>query len=175
MRIRHTLVGVAIVVGVCAAPALAGPLEEFPQPENKYEGRLANDPQTYFGFNTKHKSGKLIVRKVFVRSAFECADGKTSGYEQFPVPGRFRVNRRGAFDGTKRFRLAPPGSPTLPFVVNLSGELGKRGEAAGEFSFRARPYLGPARARGRVLCKSGRVPWQAKRGAEITPEKPRTE
>jgi hypothetical protein len=174
MRIRHTLVGVAIIVGVCAAPALAGPLEEFPRPENKYEGRLADDPQTYFGFNPKHKSGKLIVRKVFVRSAFECANG-VSGYEQFPVPGRFRVNRRGEFEGRKRFRLAPPGSPTLPFVVKLSGELGKRGEAAGEFSFRARPYHGPGRARDRVRCKSGRVPWEAKRGAEVRPEKLRTE
>jgi len=141
-----------------AAPAIAGVKEGFEIPENKFEGRLdRGDRATYVGFNLK-RGAKPVVKKVAVSAPFRC-DAGNSGFEQFPVRGRFEVDDDGTFGDRVRFEFRQ-----VPIRVKFEGELRKRGRAEGEFKFVARP---DDAARGTTRCSSEKLDWRAKRGREI--------
>ncbi len=142
-----------------AAPAFAGGKGGFEIPENQYEGRLdRGDRATYVGFNLE-RGAKPVVRKVAVSTPFSCAAGN-SGFEQFPVRGRFKVDENGTFGDRVRFEFRG-----VPIRVKFEGQLKKRGRATGEFKFVARPD--DDAARGTTRCSSQKLNWRAKRGKEV--------
>ena len=158
----RVMAGACALLALGATTALAG--DEFQLPENKYEGRLdRGDRGTYVGFNLK-RAAKTVVKKVAVSAPFECRSGN-SGYEQFPVTGRFKVDDDGTFGERVRYDFRG-----VRLRVKFEGELLRRGRAKGEFKFVARPP-GMAR-RGSDRCTFERLDWRAKRGKEITVVEP---
>lgn len=158
---------------MCLAAALAVPAVAlaglvFP-PDNDYQGRIEGDPNTYFGFNTYKRHGKVKrVNRISTAIPVNCYSGDRPIID-VQVPGSFKVIRLRLVNAPKPLRglkLFEADGERIDTdagagTVEAFGVLRSHGRSQGTISVRTHdPDLG--------RCYSGYLEWRAKKGAEVT-------
>jgi len=178
-RTGITVATIACATAVLAGPANAGTADPF---NSQYEGRAPKaDTASYIGFDVKKKRGTQRVTKVKTLIPFKCANGgPQNAYLPIFGKGAIKVKPTGKFTGSVKAQFpAALGQIPVRFKkgskITLTGKLGKGKVVKGSVNsvIKLAP-IAPPPPRGvtSLNCFTGKIKFEVKRGADVTPVAP---